>query len=396
MHTDRIRVAFTLIGGKNWTGGYNYLLNLVRALAVHSPEALVPVMFFGEDTALADMAPFCDVVGVEVVRTPVFDEARRSGALVRSLLLGRDAKVQAAFRQQRIDVVFEAAQFHGWRMPLPAVAWIPDFQHRFLPHLFGRAGYWKRELGFRAQVASGRIIMLSSEDSRRACEHFYPASIGRTRTVRFAVPARPQVGAKQARAVADRYGLPQRFFFLPNQFWQHKNHLLVLEALALLNARGRSDIVVVASGKTLDPRNSAYFPRVESSIKALELESTFKIIGLIPYGDLAPLMVASQALLNPSNFEGWSTTVEEARALGVPMILSDLDVHKEQGGASATYFDRSSAESLATALHSFVAPSEQDRYLLAHEAHRVATDRVQAFAATFVSLVKSCNKSRRN
>ena len=48
-------------------------------------------------------------------------------------------------------------------------------------------------------------------------------------------------------------------------------------------------------------------------------------------------MCASVALLNPSHFEGWSTTVEEARALGVPMLLSDLDVHLEQAQGIARF-----------------------------------------------------------
>ncbi len=41
-------------------------------------------------------------------------------------------------------------------------------------------------------------------------------------------------------------------------------------------------------------------------------------------------MLCSTALINPSQFEGWSTTVEEAKSLGVKMLLSDLEVHKEQ------------------------------------------------------------------
>lgn len=389
--TDMIRVAFTLIGGKSWTGGYNYLLNLVRALAKYQTGTIVPVLFFGEDTDLADTAPFFDIEGVEVVRTSVFNTARKSSALIRSLVLGRDEAVQTIFRQHRIDCVFEAAQFHGWRTDLPAVAWIPDFQHRFLPHLFGHAGYWKRELGFRAQVASGRAIMLSSDDSRRACERFYPSTVGSTHTVRFAIPYRSHIDAQQGRTIAERYGLPQRYFFLPNQFWQHKNHLLVIEALSLLRDRGRSDIVVAASGTTLDPRNLAHFPMLKARVESLNLSSQFRILGLIPYDDLSPLMVASEALINPSLFEGWSTTVEEARSLGVPLILSDLDVHREQAGDQARYFDRFSPESLAQVLEESNNQSRLGAIELSKRSEKLMTD----FASDFVSLILSTvNKNR--
>ncbi len=73
--------------------------------------------------------------------------------------------------------------------------------------------------------------MLSSEDSKRSCEHFYPAARGRTHVVRFAVPPKGKIDYSVARAIADKYRLPEHYVFLPNQFWKHKNHLLVLEAL---------------------------------------------------------------------------------------------------------------------------------------------------------------------
>ena len=46
-------------------------------------------------------------------------------------------------------------------------------------------------------------------------------------------------------------------------------------------------------------------------------------------------------MINPSLFEGWSSTVEECKSVGKNMILSDLNVHKEQY-PTQTFFDRSS------------------------------------------------------
>ena len=381
-----IRVAFTLIGGKNWTGGYNYLLNLVSVLAEHQPGQLVPVLFFGTDTEGSEAAPFAQVPGVEIVRTPLMNQTRKARSLAISLVMGCDSQVRALFRQHGIDVVFESAQFFGARLGIPAIAWIPDFQHRVLPHLFTRVGYWKRELGFRAQVAGGRTIMLSSDDSRLACERFYPSTRGRTHTVRFAIPATVIPSPDEARAVADQYGLPQDYVFLPNQFWKHKNHLLVVQALALLHKRGYR-MVVAASGKQLDTRNPAYFAEVKAAIELAGLSESFRLLGMLPYEHIAPLARTSVALLNPSHFEGWSTTVEEARSLGVPMLLSDLPVHREQAGVNALYFDRHSAASLADALQSLqrcshTASEQRNREALADTAHRV-----KRFADDFVAVV---------
>ena len=184
------RVAFTLISAANWvgTGGYNYLVNLAQALSAHAQDRLQMVFFVGTDAVAANVEPFADLSrGCEVVRVSVFNDARRSQRLRQALLTGCDRAAAQAFREHRIDVLFECAQFYGWRFPFPGIAWITDFQHRHLPQLFGFGAYWKRDLGFRAQIFSRRHVMLSSEDSRSDCEAFFPRSRGRTSVVRFAM-----------------------------------------------------------------------------------------------------------------------------------------------------------------------------------------------------------------
>jgi glycosyltransferase involved in cell wall biosynthesis len=384
-----MRVAFTLIGGKDWTGGYNYLLNLLNVLGAYQKDCLTPALFVGEDCAERNVAAFAAIPGLELVRTPLLNASRRTASLLQAMLLGRDFSLQRLFQTHRVNVVFESAQFFGWRLGIPAIAWIPDFQHKKLPHLFSRAAWWKREIGFRAQVMGGRTIMLSSDDARLACEQHYPSTRGRTRTVHFAVPPGPRIPLSEARGIADSYGLSEHFFFMPNQFWRHKNHGLVLEALMILRERGKQ-IAVAASGKQADPRSPGYFPAFQARLEQEGLQDAFRLLGMIPYPHLASLMRASAALINPSLFEGWSTTVEEARAMGTPMLLSDLEVHREQMGGNAIYFDRHSAPALADVLDAFVPLSAEARENRVDVARDVALQRVERFAQDFVDLVGHC------
>lgn len=389
-----MRVAFTLIGGKDWTGGYNYLMNLLVVLGRYQQNQLTPVLFVGDALSADDTRPFSDISGVELVRTPFLNASRRMGSLMQAMLLGLDVPLQRLFQAHRIDVVFESAQFFGWRLGIPTIAWIPDFQHKVLPNLFSRSAWWKREIGFRAQVLGKRTIMLSSEDARHACEHYYPSTRGRTRTVHFAVPPGPEIPYAEARAIADSYGLPKQYFFMPNQFWQHKNHGLVLDALSILQQRDRQ-VVVAASGKQSDPRAPGYFPAFRERLERAGLQDMFRMLGMVPYPHLASLMRASSALLNPSLFEGWSTTVEEARSLGTPMVLSDLEVHREQMEQDALYFDRHSAQSLADALDGFIPLDESQRMRRADAARIAALQRVEQFARDFVDIAGYCQRGMR-
>lgn len=335
-----------MFGGQHWTGGYNYLLNLFRSLKEFGTGDVEPILLVGEDYPEAELAPF-DATGFQVVRALAFANDRKLLSLVAAMTLGVDRAAQRSFLNHNIDLVFEAASFFGWRLGIPAVAWIPDFQHRYLPAMFSRYAYCRRELGLRAQISSGRTIMLSSEDARGSCEAFFPISRGRTEVVRFAIELDAKLLEADPEEVRHRYQLPERFIYLPNQFWKHKNHRIVIDALAELKD---PTVVVAATGQPMDPRHPGLYGELRRKVAAAGLEQSFRFLGMVPYTDVIGLMRAASAALNPSLFEGWSTTVEEARALGVPLILSDLAVHREQMGSGARYFRKDSATSLADAL----------------------------------------------
>ncbi len=389
-----IRVAFTLIGGPEWIGGRNYLANLLRILATHQAGLIRPLLFVDRTLKPDEVSGFAAIPGVELIQSQALDASRGRRALLAALICGRDSMLRQEFVAQRVDVVFEAARYFGWRLGIPAIAWMPDFQHRAMPGMFTRATRLKRELGFRAQLLSGRLIMVSSADARSACERYYPGSARRIFMVRFAVPPPTGIDATGARRVADQYGLPEHFFFLPNQFWRHKNHLLVLESLALLKDRARP-VTVVATGSQVDPRNPGHLQAIQKLVQDRALTGQFRNLGMVPQPHVAALMYCCAALLNPSRYEGWSTTVEEARSLGTPLILSDIPVHREQAGANAIYFDPADPAALATVLTDFVPLAAEARNAARVAARAAAELRMQTFAEEFLEVVRGALRGSR-
>jgi glycosyltransferase involved in cell wall biosynthesis len=378
-----VRVAFTNISRRQWAGGHNYLRNLFVALDRYRPGEIVPVMFAGMDDDPADLAVFSQIPQVEVLQSPAFD--RRSSGLARALAFGLDRPAATEFQANRIDAVFENARFFGWRLPVPAIAWFPDFQHRRLPQLFSTAARWRRDLGFRAQIASGRRIMLSSESALRDCRKFYPHMTNEVSVVRFATRPEAVLLTANPSDVLAHYGLPPKYFYLPNQFWRHKNHQVVVDALAVLRKRGL-DVVVAASGSPKDPREANYFDGLMGQVRAHGIDANFRYLGMIPLDHVYALLRASMALINPSRFEGWSTTVEEAKAFSVPLILSDIDVHREQAGGSAHYFGLEDPGTLADKLWQLWQVPEPSA---ARDLVPDLDQRVAAFAADFAQALQN-------
>ena len=72
--------------------------------------------------------------------------------------------------------------------------------------------------------------------------------------------------------------------------------------------------------------------------------ASFRVLGVIPYKHVFSLIRFSQAVINPSLFEGWSTSVEESKAVGKTLILSDIPVHREQMPDGIFFDPRNSCE----------------------------------------------------
>jgi glycosyltransferase involved in cell wall biosynthesis len=382
-----IRLAFTIISRRRWAGGYNYLRNLFAALNDHCPGAVTPVVFAGVRDDAADLDDLKRIGGVETACSPAFD--RGAAGPAGAFLLGQDRAAVAEFRRHRIDAVFESARFFGWRMPYPALAWVPDLQHRQLPQLFPMQARWRRELGFRAQIAAGRTILLSSDSAERDCLDFYPDAKGKTVVVRFATRPSAALLEQDAGEVISGYGLPANYFYLPNQFYPHKNHALVAIALKILAGQGRETVVAV-SGSKHDARGSHAFDAVMRMVRELGLETNFRYLGVIPIAHVYALLRSAVALINPSRFEGWSTTVEEAKAFGVPLVLSNIDVHHEQAGTHARFFPVDDAAALAAQLASFSSSLPVVRDL-----SPLADAQVKRFAHDFVAAVRGVITARR-
>lgn len=346
-----IRVAFPLIGGGNWTGGLVYLKNTLRLIGRRLPDRIEASVFLteGEFAQYAgDLEPLAEG---RLIRVPRIERIGRGKSLFRAMATGRDSTLESLLRKASIDVSMEVANFYGKRFRIPVVAWLPDFQHRHMPEMFTRANWWSRELGFRAQIRHGRTMMVSSNTALADMERFYPNSRGHGHVVRFASDLPIADIVSRAQAVSSSYGLPRRFFYVPNQFWRHKNHALVVSALAeILRSPGSQPApMVVLSGLGKDPRNPDHFPSLMREVESAGLGQHFRYLGMIPYDHVLALIAKCEAMINPSLFEGWSTPIEEAKALGTPLLLSDIAIHREQAPDSL-FFDSRSRESLARAL----------------------------------------------
>ena len=354
-----IKVGFVLAFlDQSWIGGLNYYKSLLNAIHELPDGKLEPVLFIGASTPeslLKDFPP--------AARIRLSCLSRWSASwMVRKLLQrlsGHDILLERQLKRYGISVLSHCSQPLGMNSMVTTLGWIPDFQHMRLPEFFDETERATRDLSFREICTRCDRVLLSSFAAQEDLKRFMPACLQKSRVLQFVSNVADISKATSERDICEKYGIEGAYLHLPNQFWRHKNHQIVIDALYLLKQRNKA-VTVVCTGNTVDHRHPEYFEALMRHVAEYGLLDSFRVLGVVPYADLLALMKGAAALLNPSLFEGWSTTVEEAKALGKKIVLSNIDVHLEQAPSGGRYFDPHDAEALATLLEEIMADMGED------------------------------------
>lgn len=127
----------------------------------------------------------------------------------------------------------------------------------------------------------------------------------------------------------NKFQIRDNYFYLPNHFWKHKNHIVVYKAIQYLK-KNKHEVYLVTTGEKSDYRNPKYIKEIENYIVDNGLENNINHLGIIEMNEVYSLIKHSKAIINPSLFEGWGTSVEHARYFRKHVIASNIKIHLEQ------------------------------------------------------------------
>lgn len=256
------------------------------------------------------------------------------------------------------------------------VNWKPDFQEKYLPELFSEKELKNREFTINVVGKNNIPLVFSSYSSLNDYKRFYPHFSNKTFVLHFGVN-HPDFSSTKIEDVLCKYGISTPYLLCANQFWKHKNHLFLFKAYAESLKRGLK-MQLVCSGSFSDYRNPEYIDEIKHFIKSNCLEDKILTLGLIEHKELLCLMKNSYAVVQPSLFEGWNTTVEDCKLLSKFVFLSDLEVHREQMSKNVCFFNPHDINDLSQKLLT-VKPIEE-KYEYSHS--------VNEFVEGFQDIVK--------
>jgi len=215
------------------------------------------------------------------------------------------------------------------------IYWIPDLQDIFLPNNFSKEELEKRNAKYNFISSNAQKVVFSSFDSLEAFKKQFSQVISsrlNCYTLRFTVN-HPDLIFDNWTLLKTPNGLidlnNKRYFIVSNQFMKHKNYEVVVKAMAEIIEK-HNDVLVLFTGKTEDPRFPNYFNTVLDLITNSNLTENIIITGVIDRVQQLLLLKNSLAVIQPSFFEGWNSTVEDVKLLHANLLVSNIEIHKEQ------------------------------------------------------------------
>ena len=379
-----IKVGFIGAVSKEWMGGLNYFNNLLFAIDSLNNKELQIFVFVGKKTDEDIKNMFRKYA--TVIEDRIFDRKSLKWFLMKleQKIFKTNFLLENILKKYDIQVLSHTSitKFKN----IKTINWIPDFQHIHLPQMFSKKEIENRDKSFIQIIKESDVVVLSSFDAFKDLRKFSSEYKNKARVLQFVSQPNSryfELNENDKNNVLKKYDIKDEFFYMPNQFWKHKNHMTVFTAINELKKDG-IQICVVCTGHLADYRNKTYIDEIKNFIKINNLEKNIKLLGLVEYEDVFALIKFSKAVINPSLFEGWSSTVEECKSVEKNMILSDLDVHKEQY-PNATFFERNSVESLKNILKNYKKENIDSNI----ESLEIRTKK---FADTYVSICKEVLK----
>jgi glycosyltransferase involved in cell wall biosynthesis len=240
---------------------------------------------------------------------------------------------------------------------LPFVVPIFDLNHRLQPEFPEVSAYGEtnsREYFYINTCKFATLVLADSSVGKADVLRFYGNLIDEDRV--HIMPYYPPIkeralpDAQELVRVRTKYNLPARYFFYPAQFWPHKNHALIVQAIKRIADEAGEKVSVVFTGAFWSYIMAGNFKDVMASAGKFGIGERVRYLGSVPDEDMAALYTLSTGLVMPTFFGPTNIPPLEAWHFGRPVITSDIRGVREHIGDAGLLVDPRSPQALAEAM----------------------------------------------
>lgn len=253
------------------------------------------------------------------------------------IINNRERKQINCLKKNEIECILPSMECENSEFPITRLGYVYDFQHKYYPQYFSSEEMEERDIDFKRQLDNCKYVLVNAQAVKNDIKKFFPDSNCEIIVLPFK-PFQKPVGYESVKL--DKYNLPEKYYVVCNQFWMHKSHDTVFEALEEVYNKGITDIHIVCTGKLEDARNPEYINELKNKISLMECRNNIHLLGFIPKLDQIAIMNDAIGFIQPTLFEGGpgGGATSNALCLGKTCILSDIPVNREVVGYENVYF----------------------------------------------------------
>lgn len=343
-------------------GGFNQALNAILQMN-HLTSGKFDFVVY---TTISANTSYLDRLGVAA---KYFQPAPKGKDFVSRFLSRIDRRLRRSKRdvsllersllEDNVDLVYFVTPMSKFcnLMQLSYITTVWDLSHRDtpeFPEVYAFDEFHNREKFYNKFLSPAVVVIADSEILSERISARYGIDRNRTLAMPFApAPFIDEIHAESKERVLEKYNLNEGYYFYPAQFWAHKNHVRIIEALFILKNLGNLRQVVFVGA---DHGNRGH---IENLIELMGLRDQVKILGFVPAEDMRGLYEGCVAVVMPSYFGPTNLPPLEAWSIGRPLIYSSHLA--DQAGDAALLAGPDDEHALAMAMQEVVRPQVAEK-----------------------------------
>ncbi len=230
------------------------------------------------------------------------------------------------------------------------VTHIHDVSFNAYPELISKLDIFFLKILIPRSLKRADLIIAVSEFTKQEIEKYYRISPDKIKVVYNAVPDNFEKGTGDLEEIRKKYSLPKKFILYVGTLQPRKNIPMLIEAFAQMKNKVQGLKLVIVGNK----KAHNFDKKIEKAIESKNLQHDVIFPGYIEQEDISAVYSLAEVFVFPSLYEGFGIPLLEAMRLKIPVLASDIPVHREVAGEGALFFDLGNLEDLSEKLYNAI------------------------------------------
>ena len=212
-----------------WVGGTNYFISLVSSLKLIKDLNFKFYIFCGKDNQEIVKRI---VSNKKNVISSYFFQKKTFQSFLKKILtffFNEDIVINYFLKKFKINIVSHYKPLKN----VKSICWFPDFQHLFIKKNFSHKEIISRDKVYNSYIKNSNTLLVSSNDAKNHLK-FFKSKIDKKIEVLNFVPKVDFNHIISYSRIKKKYNIEDGYFYIPNQFWPHKNHKVLIKVAKYL------------------------------------------------------------------------------------------------------------------------------------------------------------------